>query len=228
MLVGVLKNEPFHDSPLARFLLQRALQNRLLIGHHLYWLLEVQQIKSVKPTYFRLFQSDMNVESIARRHELMLAFYLNRCGAQREDLVQQKMLVAGLKKIAVQLKSISNCNGRKKLLRAELAKLPLPAKFQLPHDPAYALPAMISDADIVSLFCISVWVKGLVIEECKYMDSLHGKTTNSPPLGSVYSRSKQLPLFLVFENADPSEKERVKIIFKAGDDRYSPAHSVSY
>ena len=30
-----------------------------------------------------------------------------------------------------------------------------------------------------------------------------------------------MPLFLVFENADPmGEKEKVKIIFKAGDDRY--------
>jgi phosphatidylinositol-4,5-bisphosphate 3-kinase len=45
----------------------------------------------------------------------------------------------------------------------------------------------------------AVRVKGLVIEKCKYMDS------------------KKLPLWLVFENADP-DGPNVYVIFKVGDD----------
>jgi hypothetical protein len=39
-LVQVLKYEHYHDSPLARFLLQRAIKNRVMIGHALFWHLQ--------------------------------------------------------------------------------------------------------------------------------------------------------------------------------------------
>jgi phosphatidylinositol-4,5-bisphosphate 3-kinase len=39
-LVQVLKYEPYHDSPLARFLLRHALGSRS-IGHSFFWLLKV-------------------------------------------------------------------------------------------------------------------------------------------------------------------------------------------
>jgi len=37
----VLKYEPYHYSDLAAFLIERGLQNRVTIGHYLFWHLEV-------------------------------------------------------------------------------------------------------------------------------------------------------------------------------------------
>jgi phosphatidylinositol-4,5-bisphosphate 3-kinase catalytic subunit alpha/beta/delta len=41
-LVQVLKYEPYHDSALARFLLQRSLCNRKLLGHEFFWHLKAE------------------------------------------------------------------------------------------------------------------------------------------------------------------------------------------
>ncbi|KAL6057890.1 Phosphatidylinositol 4,5-bisphosphate 3-kinase catalytic subunit alpha isoform, variant 2 [Balamuthia mandrillaris] len=191
VLVQALKYELFHDSPLARFLLQRSLKNRLLLGHHLFWLL----------------QSEINVPQIAPRFTLILSTYLQRCGVcyllpfsysilfsnphfsfllkeHREYLNRQKYLVRKLVRISDQLKMLSGPKARKKYLQAELSSLAaaLPPKLLLPVDP-------------------SVRVKSLVLSECRYMDSA------------------TLPLFLVFEVEDPYVKENVSIIFKSGDDR---------
>lgn len=40
-LTQVIKYEPYHDSALARFLLQRAFNNKDIIGQHLVWNLRV-------------------------------------------------------------------------------------------------------------------------------------------------------------------------------------------
>lgn len=45
-LTQVLKYESFHDSPLARFLLRRALRNKT-IGHYFFWYLKVIQLSLV-------------------------------------------------------------------------------------------------------------------------------------------------------------------------------------
>ncbi len=37
----MLKYEPYHYSDLAAFLIERGLQNRVTIGHYLFWHLEV-------------------------------------------------------------------------------------------------------------------------------------------------------------------------------------------
>jgi len=42
-MVQVLKYEAYHDSPLGRMLVRRALQSPYKIGHNFYWLLKVSE-----------------------------------------------------------------------------------------------------------------------------------------------------------------------------------------
>jgi phosphatidylinositol-4,5-bisphosphate 3-kinase len=41
LLKKAIKFEPYHDSALVRFLIERAAKDRLRIGHSLFWLLKV-------------------------------------------------------------------------------------------------------------------------------------------------------------------------------------------
>ena len=72
-LTQVLKYEPFHDSPLAHFLLRRALRNVRLIGMRLFWHL----------------RSEMHLPQFSTRFGLLLRAYLTHCGAHRQELTQQ-------------------------------------------------------------------------------------------------------------------------------------------
>ena len=67
-----------HVSALALFLLRRALRNRLVIGHPLFWLL----------------QSEMHVPEISERYGLLLEAYLRGCGDNRNELIRQMEVVS--------------------------------------------------------------------------------------------------------------------------------------
>lgn len=88
-LVQVLKYEPFHDSPLSRFLLQRGLQNRERIGHLLFWYLK----------------AELSVPHISQRYTLLAEAYLYGSGDHLLELVHQTRLVDRLQKIAETVKS---------------------------------------------------------------------------------------------------------------------------
>mmetsp|Transcript_3303 Transcript_3303/g.10356 ORF Transcript_3303/g.10356 Transcript_3303/m.10356 type:complete len:789 (-) Transcript_3303:69-2435(-) len=171
-LTQALKYEASLDSPLARFLMERALVQPLLIGVPLFWACMVE-LKHVE---------------FASRYQQFMRAYLTLCtDAQRDLLLEQELMWAQdgvFAKIAGTV--IANKKQGKKVLKEtlhrELAKLnaDLDITLRLPLDPR-------------------VEVGKLIVEKCKVMSSA------------------KLPLWLVFENADPNAPP-VLVMFKAGDD----------
>lgn len=126
-LTQVLKYEPFHDSPLAHFLLRRALRNVRLIGMRLFWHL----------------RSEMHLPQFSTRFGLLLRAYLTHCGAHRQELTQQHDVQQLLQNVADAVQTAAD-TGRvkgksalKQFCRAELRKLDaqLPPVFPLCLDP---------------------------------------------------------------------------------------------
>jgi len=122
-LVQALKYEAAHDSPLARFLLKRALGNSREIGTKLFWCL----------------RSEMHLLNYASRFGLMLQSYLKNCGAHISELTQQHDLQEMLKGIAshAQQQSFKSKQDRNEYAREELTKVAakLPKNFQVSLDP---------------------------------------------------------------------------------------------
>jgi hypothetical protein len=117
-LVQVLKYENRHDSPLARFLLIRALLNPLLIGHSFFWLL----------------RSEMHLPRIADRFGSYLFVYLVQCGDEmREKLLQEMRLNDQLTEITEQLKYLPDTLRRTAYAKQQLTLLAatLPAAFSV-------------------------------------------------------------------------------------------------
>ncbi|CAF4555725.1 unnamed protein product [Rotaria sp. Silwood1] len=71
-IVQAVKNEPYHDSALARFLLKRSLLNQQ-VGHYFYWHSRVE----LKNAQYKV------------RYGLLLEAYLRYCGEYAEDLGRQ-------------------------------------------------------------------------------------------------------------------------------------------
>eukprot|EP01087_Luapelamoeba_hula_P016091 TRINITY_DN4916_c0_g1_i1.p1 TRINITY_DN4916_c0_g1~~TRINITY_DN4916_c0_g1_i1.p1 ORF type:complete len:1562 (+),score=232.28 TRINITY_DN4916_c0_g1_i1:66-4751(+) len=117
-LTQVLKYEAYHDSPLAQFLLVRALRNNNRIGHAFFWHLK----------------SELHNPTIASRYSLLLESYLRGCGEHRSELLKQNRVLASLTRVANAVK-VARPEERRKVLHAELEKIQFPAKFQLPLDP---------------------------------------------------------------------------------------------
>jgi len=164
-LVQVLKCEPYHDSPLARMLLRRALKAPLRIGHQFFWML----------------RSEMHVPDVSERFGVLLYTYTRHCGPHRLSLRRQVFLNDRIRTIADHVKTLSK-DKRKEYAQQELGALQpiLPARFALCLTPR-------------------IECSGIVANKCKVMSS------------------KKMPLWVVFENADPNG-ERYPVIFKAGDD----------
>ncbi|EGC32311.1 hypothetical protein DICPUDRAFT_38568, partial [Dictyostelium purpureum] len=118
-LVQSIKHEPYHDSALARFLIQRALNNRAIIGHPFFWHLE----------------AEMHNPKISERYSLVLETYLKGCGNQRHEFVKQMEVVTKLTTIAKLVKETSP-NKRKAVLHEELNKVVWPNTFHLPTSPS--------------------------------------------------------------------------------------------
>jgi hypothetical protein len=104
-LVQVLKYEPYHDSALARFLLRRALGNRV-VGHHLFWFL----------------RSEMHVSDISRRFGLLLEAYLRGAGSALHSLQRQSELIAALTAAAERIKPMKDAE-RLAQLRGDLQRV---------------------------------------------------------------------------------------------------------
>eukprot|EP01116_Phalansterium_solitarium_P018016 TRINITY_DN4609_c0_g1_i1.p1 TRINITY_DN4609_c0_g1~~TRINITY_DN4609_c0_g1_i1.p1 ORF type:complete len:1412 (-),score=535.42 TRINITY_DN4609_c0_g1_i1:565-4800(-) len=117
-LVQVLKYESYHDSPLCRFLLRRALRSRR-VGHAFFWYLK----------------SEIHVEEIKERFSLLLEAYLRGCAAHRTQLKRQVDMIGEFVKVAVSIKGPDRDSDKKELLVAGLKRLQFPPKLQLPLDP---------------------------------------------------------------------------------------------
>lgn len=125
-LTQVLKYEAYHYSPLAEFLLSRALLNVNQIGHAFFWLLK----------------SELHNPTIASRYSLLAEAYLRGCGAHRQELVKQTKVLNQLAKVAMRVKEAPSAD-KKKVLEEELRKVEFPAKFQLPLDPRQEVKGLI-------------------------------------------------------------------------------------
>nr|XP_032819175.1 phosphatidylinositol 4,5-bisphosphate 3-kinase catalytic subunit gamma isoform-like [Petromyzon marinus]XP_032819176.1 phosphatidylinositol 4,5-bisphosphate 3-kinase catalytic subunit gamma isoform-like [Petromyzon marinus]XP_032819177.1 phosphatidylinositol 4,5-bisphosphate 3-kinase catalytic subunit gamma isoform-like [Petromyzon marinus] len=141
-LVQALKFEPYHDSPLARFLIQRALRSKRL-GHFFFWFL----------------RSEIAVCAQSRaRFAVLLEAYLRGCGrATLHNFVQQVKLIDSLRivgdKMQLQLGNLYNVppNAASEL-QDNLERVVIPGVFQLPYDP-----------------CVRAGT--IVIEKCKVLAS---------------------------------------------------------
>lgn len=175
-LVQALKYEVHHASPLALFLLERAFAAPNVIGQPLYWAMRVETT-TMNPV-------------CKHRYTALIDAYMRHCtAAARADLeIQERLWSQGgvFSEVCEAVKRVkkkgANKAGVKLAARQELhiVNSQLPPSFTLPLDPR-------------------VEVKGLIVEECKVMDSA------------------KLPLWLVFENADP-DGDNVMVMFKSGDD----------
>ena len=115
-LVQALKYEPYHDSPLARMLLRRAIKSPYRIGHPLFWAL----------------RSEMHLIDVATRFGPVLFSYLRYCGPHRVHLRRQVTVNDKIWTIAENVKNVSK-DKRNSYSQTELGNLNphLPAKFQL-------------------------------------------------------------------------------------------------
>lgn len=113
-LVQVLKYEPHHDSPLSRFILQRALNNRERLGHSLFWHLK----------------AELGSEFISERYTLLLEAYLQGCGDHIFSLAKQHDFVYKIHKVAEYIKARKK--GRKEILTQELSAIKLSGRVGLP------------------------------------------------------------------------------------------------
>jgi len=161
-LVGVVKFEPFHDSPLSRFLVKRALQNHTVVGHPLFWLLKSE------------------IHSSADRLGMILEAYLRGCDPQSiAFLTVENKMINDIASVAGIIKE-TNKEERLGTLNYQLRKLNFPPRFQIP---------LFSDRES----------SGLILNSCRYM------------------KSKKMPLWLVFKNADATGDDTY-VMYKAGDD----------
>ncbi|DBA04048.1 TPA: hypothetical protein N0F65_009395 [Lagenidium giganteum] len=118
-LVQALKNERYHDSALARFLLMRGLLSPGDIGYSLYWFLK----------------AEAHVDQTSERFETMMAQYLQLCGSYKLEIRQSVFVMKKLEEVAAVVKQEATPKARKEKLHEELRKTLLPDTFQLPLHP---------------------------------------------------------------------------------------------
>ncbi|TMW56471.1 hypothetical protein Poli38472_006481 [Pythium oligandrum] len=118
-LVQALKNERYHDSALARFLLMRALQNPAEIGYSLYWFLK----------------AEAHADQTSERFELIMSQYLQSCGAYKLEIRQSVFVMKKLEESAAIVKREKSSSDRLAKLHEVLNTTVLPDTFQLPLHP---------------------------------------------------------------------------------------------
>lgn len=121
-LVQALKNERYHDSALARFLLMRSLLNPAQIGYSLYWSL----------------RADVHNPQTNARFSLIMDQYLLLCGSYKLEIRQSVYVMKKLEEIAAAVKHESSQATQKESksrLRTMLSEAVLPETFQLPMNP---------------------------------------------------------------------------------------------
>ena len=141
-LVQVLKYEPYHDSPLSRFLLQRALQNRAKIGHPFFWHLK----------------AELNIADISERYLLLMEAYITGCGDQAVELMRQNHLSIQLKVIAENVKQAKK-KMRMQILQEQISKISFPEAVQLPLSSAFSLSGIVTEkCKYMDSFTVPLWI----------------------------------------------------------------------
>ena len=127
-LVQVLKYEPHHASPIAFFILKRALKNNNQIGQMLYWLLK----------------SEMHDKTIYERYGVILEVYLRQSKGHRAEIKKQGALLEKLERVALKIKEIPP-ERRIGVLRDGLSQIEFPDTVQLPIDPRFCVTGLVVD-----------------------------------------------------------------------------------
>lgn len=141
-LVQTLKYEPYHDSPLVRFLLTRGVRSNHLIGHLFFWYLK----------------SEMHINYIRERNGLLLEEYLTACNLHRLDLIKQNFVVSQLLSIAFKIKHTPKAE-MNTVLRRELGLMTLPKYFKLPLSPRMECNGIIVDkCKVMSSKKLPLWL----------------------------------------------------------------------
>lgn len=143
-MVQCLKYESYHDSPLARLLLRRALKSPFKVGHNLYWLL----------------RSEMHNSDVAVRYGLILKVYVSKCGPHRIHLKRQIEVNDAIQLVAEKVKSVSKSH-RSQFAADELSKISryLPPKFQLCLSPRIECSGIkSSNSKVMSSKKMPIWV----------------------------------------------------------------------
>lgn len=112
-LAQCLRFEAYHESPLSRFLLRRALNNPYQIGHFLFWHLrsamhEPEYCERYGCAFLRVQDCVAYCRGGSNRYTLLLEEYLAFCGPHAQELRKQHFAVAHLQTVAemvVQLKA---------------------------------------------------------------------------------------------------------------------------
>ncbi|XP_071331683.1 phosphatidylinositol 4,5-bisphosphate 3-kinase catalytic subunit gamma isoform isoform X3 [Trachinotus anak] len=134
-LVQTLKVEPYHDSFLARYLIQRALRSKR-IGHFFFWYVRSEVAGC---PYFR------------QRMAVILEAYLLGCGqAMLHGFTQQVQAVEALQEVAIMIKKLfpdkTDLPPTAPLrLQELLKKSSLPKEFLLPFDPRIKVGRILLD-----------------------------------------------------------------------------------
>lgn len=176
-LTQCLKAEAYHDSPLSRFLLTRALAAPFQVGHYLYWSLKNEI--SVDPPY-------------AERFACILEVFLSFCPVAAEQLRYQQVAVDKLRRLAqtIQTRRSAGKMSDKQITafyqqqlhalnRDFFARLP-GGRFQLPLNPR-------------------VEAATLIPERCKIMSS------KMAPLWLVFRNANDesaAPIYVMFKSGD--------------------------
>ena len=123
-LVQVLKFESYHDSALARFLLERALKSKT-VGHYFYWFL----------------RSEIGTHEYLQRFSILLEAYLNGCGAEMIDSFRKQVefvtdIVACSKRIKEGIDKPEYKKQQAQLITTHTENIKLPKVFCPVYDPA--------------------------------------------------------------------------------------------
>ncbi|KAH7815910.1 putative phosphoinositide 3kinase family, accessory domain [Monocercomonoides exilis] len=115
-LVQVLKNEPYHDSPLAAMLMKRALRSPTTIGHSFFWHLK----------------SELHNAYIRERYGLMMQEYLKGLGSHRRaHIANETKVLRDFVNMANSVAKLPAAEG-KEILRKKLRETKFPVRFTLP------------------------------------------------------------------------------------------------
>ncbi|KAG7519418.1 phosphatidylinositol 4,5-bisphosphate 3-kinase catalytic subunit gamma isoform-like [Solea senegalensis] len=172
-LVQTLKVEPYHDSFLARYLIQRALRSKR-IGHFFFWYVRSEVAGC---PYFR------------QRMAVILEAYLLGCGqAMLDSFTQQVQAVMALQEVAITIKKLfpdrNDVSPAAHLRLQELLRnCDLPNEFLLPFDPRIKVGMILLDkCKVMASKKKPLWL------EFSPMPS----PTSTPPVGIIFKQGDDL------------------------------------
>eukprot|EP00466_Bigelowiella_natans_P016225 jgi/Bigna1/39216/e_gw1.31.15.1 len=140
-ITQLLKFEPYHDSPLARFVMERALANPYTVGHFFFWHLK----------------AELHNRDHCERFYFLLKLYLESTPRHFRELEYQNKMISRFEKLADDLVRMKRNEGKNKnyckmWLQDQLKKVDFPKRLQLTLDP-------------------SIQLSGVRARECKFMSS---------------------------------------------------------